>query len=240
MIPNLEDDDENPYTQYNEQPPIPQAHYSEPQQPVPQQVQPQSLPEQTVIVAPEKKWYEKFFEGLSKVWAKTIFPDMIEQKKEEKAFKKQIMREAKLEAMTELKGAYKDKIKKDALDKLAGKKSGMMEKLAKGFSDVAKGSDQKLASMMGGTSGGNIGGNVAGNMGLGGNKGLGSDKGVGSDEHIRNMIGLQQPQQQPVQRQYRGPVRGKKKKKGKKYNRPQQPQQNKMESFEDKMKRMLR
>jgi len=59
--------------------------------------------------------------------------------------------------------------------------------------------------------------------------------GVGSDEHIRKMMGLGSVQQpQVVQRTIY-----KTKKKKNKNKHYQQPQQNKIESYEEKMKRLL-
>lgn len=169
----------------------------------------------------EKNWFQKLSESLSSFWNKTIFPDMIKQRKEEKDFKNKIMREARKEALSEMKDALKENIKQKELDKLTGK-NNILEKLAKGFGGEGGGSSfssDRIGKMLGTTSSSN-------NMGSGG---------VGSDEHIRKMMGLGSVQQpQVVQRTI---YKTKKKKNKNKYY--QQPQQNKIESYEEKMKRLL-
>jgi hypothetical protein len=93
---------------------------------------------------------------LKKMWGKTIFPEMIKRKKEEKEKYRQIHHEAKLEAMEEskdyIKEAIKQKYKQDEIDKATG--AGREKKLQK-FANAFKmdggglGSTDKINSMLG-------------------------------------------------------------------------------------------
>ena len=92
----------------------------------------------------------------SKLWNKTVFPDIIKAKKEEKALRKKIQREAKMEALESMSGDLKEHYKQEELNKIKGIKkpgSNFLEKLAKGFENTETnmiGSTDKISKMMGG------------------------------------------------------------------------------------------
>ena len=82
----------------------------------------------------EKSTIDKVSEGVKKIWKKTVFPDMIKDKKAKKAADKKLREEAREEARKEAKPLLKEKYKKEELDKILGnKKGGKWDKLAKGF-----------------------------------------------------------------------------------------------------------
>lgn len=87
---------------------------------------------------------------LKKIWNKSIFPDMIKDKKEEKAFIKNLTKEAKREALLELKDEFKENIKKQELEKLNKKNngSGFLDKLAKEFQSVGNNSSEKISQSL--------------------------------------------------------------------------------------------
>ncbi len=177
----------------------------------------------------EKK--ECFFKN---IWNRTVFPDMIRARKEEKLWKLELQREAKEELRDELKEEYKKIYKKAELDKLKGKKSGkgknMLNKLAdefKGMGDAVGNKD--IAGMMGMGSGGNGNKDVVGMMGTGRNNDS-SEKGL-TNEDIENILSLNGRE---VKVKYVG---NKKKKKKKKKSKSKESVQ--VESYEDKIKRML-
>jgi len=189
----------------------------------------------------EKGAWTRFKEALSRMWHKTVFPDMIAKKRAENQRKREeakriaeIKAEARMEALEELKPQIKERIKQQELDKLTGKSQGdWKEKLAKGFEmggDTNKlNSTDKINQMLG------IGGSRTGaqpqqrrdpvNM-----MGMGS---VDPNAGINQMLGIKQPQQQPQQRKY---YRKSKKRKAK---QPYIPPPNKINDFENKIKRML-
>jgi len=83
----------------------------------------------------EKKKRNGFFEKkkeekekkpniFTRIWEKTIFPDRIRAKKEEKALRRQLEQEAKMEALRELGPELKKAFKKKEIDKMLGKKEG--------------------------------------------------------------------------------------------------------------------
>lgn len=131
----------------------------------------------------EKK--EGFGTKLKKVWDKTIFPDMIKERREKKA----IERQARKEVMEELKPELKKIIKQQELDKLTGKnKKDMLEKLAKGFEGV--GANMDIEKMMGSGSKGKT--DVGNMMGIGGNQPgnmFGQQSGIGEQDKINQILG---------------------------------------------------
>lgn len=188
--------------------------------------------ETTVEKLGRMKGVEKNKPGLlKKLWDKTIFPDMIEarkqrkrierkRKKEEQEILAEVKSEARKEALQELKPALKERIKEQEIKKMTGQdKEEKKKKFAQAFSFGGGGDPNKpnkYVDMLGmGHS--RIGSDSKINRMLGKEsetENLGSDKhvqdmlgGVGSgqvatDDKINNMIGL---------RQSRGPQRGKRK-----------------------------
>ncbi len=160
---------------------------------------------------------------LTKMWNKTIFPEMIKSKKEEKELRRQIHKEARKEALEELKPELKEVIKKQELAKLTGKgkkKNNFLEKLAKGFEGSGN-SGNKISEMLGGGPGAS---------------------GVPSPDIISKMMGRQPEQSQ----QQVAPVRTKKKKtkrgrtKGRKNKQyAPAPTPAPVESPEDRIKRII-
>ena len=121
---------------------------------------------------------------LARLWAKTIFPDIIKRKKEEKALKTELRHEARMEALKDSKVELKEHYKKKELEKLKG--GGGFTGILKKVGDDLAGSGFKLPSSdkIGGAFGGgkNNNNNNRGNpMGGGGNM-FDSDK-------IKNMMG---------------------------------------------------
>jgi len=94
-----------------------------------------------------------FVEWCRKVWNKTVFPDMIRNKREEKALINEIKREARIEAMRDMKDTIKESIIQKEKDKLSGKnKKDFWNKLAKGFGadgDNGLNTSDKLNMMLG-------------------------------------------------------------------------------------------
>jgi hypothetical protein len=82
---------------------------------------------------------------LKKLWKSTVFPEMIRQYREEKDLRRSIQREARLEALRDLKGELKEKYKQDELDKMSGKKkTDWLAKLAKGFETSGNHFNEKM------------------------------------------------------------------------------------------------
>jgi len=95
---------------------------------------------------------KKLGDGAKKVWNKTVFPDMIKEKKEKKAAERELRKKAREEAIAEAGPLLKEKYKQEELDKILGnKKSNGMEKLAKGFGAGQSNSDtgDKISKMLG-------------------------------------------------------------------------------------------
>lgn len=98
-------------------------------------------------------------EGLLKrIWNKTIFADIIRDKKEEREMKRKVKKEAKREAIEEskddLKNIYKEKIIAKARGKEKGEGKTFGEKLSKFgkmFETGGMFSDEKMDKMLGGT-----------------------------------------------------------------------------------------
>lgn len=87
---------------------------------------------------------------LSKLWGKTIFPDMIKNKKEEKAVKRGIVKEARKQALEESKPALVEHYKQQEIDKMTGKsKQDKMQKFADNFSLGGLGNTNKIEQMLG-------------------------------------------------------------------------------------------
>lgn len=89
--------------------------------------------------------------GLKDLWVKTVFPDMIKRKKEEKELRKDIQHEAKMEALKEMKEDIKEEYKKKERDRISGKGGSFLDKLSKGFdgSALTANSDDKINRMLG-------------------------------------------------------------------------------------------
>jgi len=105
-----------------------------------------------VAVEPNEEPKEGFF---TKLWNKTIFPEMIKNKREEKALMREVKRQARLEAI--LEPAMKKAMIQKEKDRISGKKKkDFLEKLAKGFGagEDGKGLDTtaKLNQMLGSNS----------------------------------------------------------------------------------------
>ena len=180
-----------------------------------------------------KKEKDKNEEGtLKKIWNRTIFPDKIKQNKEINKIK----REAKIEAMKELKPELVKKIKQDELDKLTGKKKkDFLEKLSKGFEGVGENLDvDKLL----GTGGQTKTKDISGMMGM------------GKDTKNKDIIGMmgqetQGKNEQPFSDEKMSKLLGTRdtgisgQDKVNKMLNSQQQSSKKEESPEDKIKRML-
>lgn len=178
---------------------------------------------------------------LKKIWAKTIFPDMIKarkerkrierkRKKEEKELVDEVKSEARKEAIQELKPTLKEQIKQQEIDRMTGKtKAEKKKKFAEAFSFGGMGGGDpnkpnKYVDMLGmGQSGVGSDDKISKMLG----KGSGTDK-IASDEHMKGMIGGmgRQPEVQTEVRQTRGPQRGKKR-------------QKQVDPVEEKIRRML-
>jgi len=77
---------------------------------------------------------EKISNGIKRMWNKTVFPEKLKNRKEERQLKRQIEHEAKMEAIKESKDLIKEKKKADIVDKSTGKKKkDFLQKLAEGF-----------------------------------------------------------------------------------------------------------
>ena len=211
-----------------------------------QQPYPQQQYQQPVQVPVKEGFFKRMMNKIKALWEKTIFPDMIRARKEEKELQRQIKREARKQALQELQPQMIEHYKQQELDKLTGRnKQGTLQKLADGFGDVGKniGSTDKINHMLGQQiPGQNI--NPAQMMGAGQGGYDSTPFGFGAGPNrINEMMGMgqpQQPQQQPRRR-------ATKKKAVRKPARRQQPQQQyyqqpniqQMGNFEDKIKRML-
>jgi|GEM_PF-3361118 len=160
---------------------------------------------------------------LKKLWNKTIFPDMIKAKKEEKEWKRQIEYEAKRKAREDSFDEIVEIKKKEQLAKMTGqKKNDFLQKLSDGFAGSGEGigSTEKMNQLLG--------------------VGTNNNVGVGSTERMNQMLGRQQQQQQQPNPEYQYvEVKPKKKKVYKRVvkQKPQQPNQN--DYFGDRLRRML-
>jgi len=78
---------------------------------------------------------EKIGMGAKKIWNKTVFPDIIKEKKAKKAEEKLLRQEARREALIEAGPLLKEKYKQEEINKILSKKTGdgWADKLAKGF-----------------------------------------------------------------------------------------------------------
>ena len=185
----------------------------------------------TIVEEPNTEEFNRiekrgFWKKVKELWDKTIFSDWIKDYREEKQFKAEIRKQAKKEALFELKDRMVEKYKKDELDKMMGvkKKSDWMSKIGKELQSMGENASKNLSSMNGGMGGGNVGGNIS------------------------EMLGVQKsqpPVQRPV-RQYVYVRKHKKKKKKKQHRQYQQSRQpvsptfkQKQESYEEKIKRMM-
>ena len=167
--------------------------------------------------------------AVKNIWNKTIFPDMIKNKKEEKKYQQELRKEAKEEAREEIKDKLKEQYKKAEIDKATGKKgNGMLGKIGKELSSMGEAVGKK---------------DIGALMGMGGNRGVtGEDNrnlslgGVASNEKLASMLGggSQQEKQKVI---YVSTKKKKKKKKGK--SKVRYVQQTKQETPEEKIKRML-
>lgn len=171
-----------------------------------------------------------------KLWDKTVFPDMLKARKADKAWMKNLQNEAREEMKGELKEEFKKQFKKKELDKMKGKKGskgqGVFGKLADEFKGLGDAVGKKdVGAMMGMGSGSSRGKDVVGMMGTGSN---GNSGGL-SNEDINNMLSLNRGE---TKFEYSGTKRGKKSKTKKlKPKKPARPVR--VESYEDKIKRML-
>ena len=180
--------------------------------------------------------------GAINIWSKTIFPEKIRAYKEKKAWKRRIEQEAREEAREEVEREIKSRYKQQEIDKVKGVKSGknFLEKLAKGFDSgdgkSGKGFDttEKLNRMLGGSQQQT---NIKGPSYM-------RDSGIGSMDKINMMMGGKQPikpmrPMKPIQPIKRKKTKYKKRRK-KKQSRPQQQyEEQPVESFKNKMKRLM-
>lgn len=154
---------------------------------------------------------------LKRIWDKTIFSEMIEDKKMKRKIKQEAKREAMEEMKDDLKKAYKEKeiSKITGKGKKEGKKKSMSEKLetfGKMFNTGDMFSDEKMDRMLGNT-GRDVGGSQA------------QSNGGVSDDKISRILGTQKTESPKM-----GKKRGKKRKK-----KSEEPQ----ESAEDRVNRIL-
>ena len=95
----------------------------------------------------------KLTDGISKVWNKSVFPEKLKNRKEERQLKRKIQHEAKMEAIKESKDEIKEDTKKKLVDKATGKKKkDFLDKLAKGFGADGNnkiGGTAKIEAMLG-------------------------------------------------------------------------------------------
>jgi len=196
-----------------------------------------------------------FWFKVREIWGKTIFSDWIKDYKEEKKFKSEIRREAKRQALLELKDKMVEKYKQDELDKMSGNKKGpaWMSKIGKELGKMGENASRNLNQMSGmGGPGTNMGGqagvsnnDIASMMGMGGQRTNTGGQRVINNNDIVSMMGMgnQQPKQQPVYR--RVPIRKKKNKKKKpqyrrQVMRPAPPTyEQKQNNYEKRIKDML-
>jgi len=124
--------------------------------------------------------------GLTKLWNKTIFPEMIKKGREKKQEEQQLRDELRKEILTEnrdeIKNAMKEQILKDEVEKLKGgntfgsKMQKLGEKMAKGFeSNTGFANKDKMNEMLGKNSSNNSNTQTSGGF-------MNSDK-------ISNMLG---------------------------------------------------
>jgi len=143
----------------------------------------QPLPQQQPIVKKniqyDKPWYKK-------LWEKSIFPDLIEKKKQKRKTKEEeekwledLKKEIKEESKEEIKKQLKTQIIKQEVDRLnpTKKKTGILQKVAKDFSqDLGRMGSKDIGAMMG-----------AGNQNTGNIIGIGNqNKGKQSKKKERN------------------------------------------------------
>ncbi|MFA6089589.1 MAG: hypothetical protein WC755_07025 [Candidatus Woesearchaeota archaeon] len=97
---------------------------------------------------------------IKKLWNKTVFPDIIQKRKEEKAMREELRKEILAESREEIKASLKEEIVKKEVEKLkgGGGLKAFGEKLAKGFENNTKFANQDKMDMMLGRGGNNTNG----------------------------------------------------------------------------------
>lgn len=153
---------------------------------------------------------------LKKLWEKTIFPDMIESRRKEKAWQLNIKKKAKEKARQMYEETAVDDMAKEELDKLKGKKKGkltnVLNKIGKEFesfgTNTLSGSEDKINRMLGTNN--ERGANLDNSFNFNPEKILGSKKELNMEENKKM-----------------------------KHKKKKVVVKNHVESFEDKMKRML-
>lgn len=176
-------------------------------------------------------------------WNKTIFPQMIKDKRERKQWEREIRRQAMEEAKDDIATAMKEKIKKEEIDKITEPKKSFGEKFAKGMETVAKGfgadpnqpkKEMDIAGMMGM---GNSNNNTNNSIGFGSSPNVDVVGMLGTGKRKKDTTGLGTTPTVDVEK-----ILGtskKKKSKKRKTKKKKMDQEPEVESFEDKMKRML-
>lgn len=160
---------------------------------------------------------KKLGKGLKGMWDKTVFSDMVKEKKEEKEFQRTIKTQAKLEARERAKTELKEQYVQEELNRIKGvktkKPNDIMKKLADGFStDRVSEQGDRISRMLG----------------------AGRDTGIGTDKISRMMsMDDKEPKEKP-----KAFKKKKRKKKGKRKQKVVK-QEKSAYDFEDKIKRML-
>ena len=85
---------------------------------------------ETYGAPPKKPWWKR-------LWEKTVFPDIMQRKREQRAFKEQMMQEVREEAKEQIKDEMKKKYIQKEVDKLAGKNK-FVEGLKKVGTNIGK------------------------------------------------------------------------------------------------------
>jgi hypothetical protein len=170
----------------------------------------------------EEKQTENNKGVLKKLWERTIFPDIIKSKREEKEFKRQITEEAKKEVRQELKEEMKKKIKQDEMDKLTGKKKGsnFLGKLGEEFASMGRAAGSKdIGAMMGGK--------------------RSSEKSILGDDKIKKMLSMESTKTDKTDNLSLGGIASDEKINRMLGKKSKKEKQEKIDNFEDKIKRMI-
>ena len=176
----------------------------------------EQLNEEKEVIEEEINIIEKkgFLTTLRNIWNKTIFSDWLKDKKEEKEFRRIIRREAKQQALFELKDKMIEKYKQDELDKMIGvkKENTWLSKIGKELKTMGDNAGKNLSS-------GNAFGGMSGGTNISDMLGTGKINSAPKEESVRYVYVN---------------------KKGKKLNRHILPPKQKEENYEDKIKRLLK
>ena len=124
---------------------------------------------------------------LKKVWNKTVFSDMLKEKKENECIRREARKEARKEAMEDIKKSLVKDYKEEEMAKIKGKKKGEgLKKLAEAMGGKSGKTENSFMDKLSGKTN-SQGQNILDKLGIGNSSG-GSDS-IVNDDKIARMLG---------------------------------------------------